>query len=214
MVTALRRRNVARLDLMVATHGDEDHVGGLRAVLDSLAVARLWHPGHRHSLSTYFALLDDAAAAGARVEVPPPGTTAQVGEFGIEVFGPQRRYLAENDESVVLRISAAGESVFLGGDIEAVSQQDIGAVRADVVMVPHHGSATTDLAWLAGMRPAVAVISVGPNPFGHPAPSVLEALAALGSVVRRTDQEGDIDIVLGVNQLREQEERGVLPSPP
>ncbi|HSQ36698.1 MAG TPA: MBL fold metallo-hydrolase, partial [Acidimicrobiia bacterium] len=62
---------------------------------------------------------------------------------------------------------------------------------------PHQGASTSDLEWLASCAPQVAVISVGPNDFGHPAPEVVAALRAAGAVVRRTDLEGDVVYALG-----------------
>ena len=87
-------------------------------------------------------------------------------------------------------------SVLLPGDIGAVAQRELGAIDADVVMVPHHGAATTDLGWLAGSAGRVAVISVGPNTYGHPAPEVVAVLEETGAVVLTTQESGDIVIPL------------------
>ena len=62
----------------------------------------------------------------------------------------------------------------------------------DVLKVPHHGSRTTDLSWLATSDASIAVISVGDNDFGHPTPEVLAVLGSLPLEIRRTDLEGDV----------------------
>jgi competence protein ComEC len=68
---------------------------------------------------------------------------------------------------------------------------------ADLLKVPHQGARTSDFGWLEASSPSVAVISVGPNTFGHPSEEVIETLEASGAVVRRTDEEGTIVIHLG-----------------
>ena len=80
--------------------------------------------------------------------------------------------------------------------MEAIAQADLGPLPADVLKVPHQGAATSDLHWLAASAAGVAVISVGPNDFGHPAPEVIAALEAAGAQVRRTDLEGDVVVAL------------------
>jgi len=102
-----------------------------------------------------------------------------------------------NDQSIVLLVSAGGPTVLFPGDIEAIAQRELGPLPADIMKVPHQGAATSDLDWLAASAGSVAIVSVGPNGFGHPASSVLRHLQEAGAEVRRTDEEGDIGIVFG-----------------
>jgi competence protein ComEC len=124
------------------------------------------------------------------------GAIARVGSFVIEVLGPLRRYESPNDGSLVLLVKAAGASVLFSGDIEAVAQAELGPLRADVLKVPHQGAATSTLGWLEASAPVIAVISVGPNTFGHPSDEVIATLETGGAEVRRTDEEGTIVIRL------------------
>ena len=130
---------------------------------------------------------DDAlasfSAAGIPVEVPAPGWRAAVGDFTLEVIGPRRRYAGDNDGSIVLWVTAAERTILLPGDIEAVAQRELGPMPADVMKVPHQGAATSDLGWLAASAPRVAIISVGPNDFGHPSRDVIAALEEAGATV-------------------------------
>lgn len=124
------------------------------------------------------------------------GRERVIASLRIEVLAPVRKYRAQNDGSVVLFVSA-GRTVFIGGDVEAVAQRDIPAVHPDVLIVPHHGSGTTDLRWLAETIGPVAVLSYGENRYGHPDPEVLAVLADAGAEARHTFIEGDISIGLG-----------------
>jgi competence protein ComEC len=194
LLAKLRRRGIDHLDLVVATHGDLDHIGGLGAAVETYPVGRLWHPGHSEGSGLYSGLLETADRRGVLLETPSPGWSASIGSFSIEVFGPHRRYADINDESIVLRVGAGSTQMLLTGDIEHTAQRDLGPVAVDVLKVPHHGAATTDPDWLAAAAPATAVISVGQNDFGHPAPEILQVLHDAGSLIRRTDHEGDIVI--------------------
>ncbi len=193
---ALRRNGVQRLDLVVVTHGDLDHVGGVIEVLGSGDVGELWVP----MFAVETGLLEEAIVAAELANIPVRRVTAglvrSTRSFRIEVLGPRRKYQAENDGSVVLLVSA-GRTAFLGGDIEAVAQTDMPALRPDVLVVPHHGSATTDLRWLERVVGEFALLSYGENRYGHPHPDVLGVLEEAGTELHQTHLEGDISISLG-----------------
>jgi competence protein ComEC len=109
------------------------------------------------------------------------------------VLAPKRRYAGTNDQSVVLLAVTPAGRLLLTGDIEAVAQQDLGVIAPDVLKVPHHGSDTSDLSWLAGNSGELAVVSVGTgNDYGHPSQAVIETLEAAGATIHRTDQDGDL----------------------
>ena len=197
LLAKLRGRGIDHIDLMVATHGDKDHIAGLGAVLTAYPVGRLWHPGHTEGSELYAALLVEAAAAGVAAGEPRTGWAAEIGSFRLEVLSPRRRFSDINNESVVLRVTVGATVALLTGDVEATAQAELGPVTVDILKVPHHGAATTDLRWLAASTAPVAVISVGPNDFGHPHPEVMAVLEESGSEIRRTDLEGDVVIPLG-----------------
>ena len=111
----------------------------------------------------------------------------------IEPLGPQRRYDGDNDGSIVLWI-AAGRSMLLAGDAEAVAQRELPGLSPDVLLVPHHGSATTDAKWLAETVGETAVISVGANRFGHPAPEIMLILEQASAQVLVTAEHGDVSL--------------------
>ena len=194
---ALRRNGVRSVDLVVVTHGDMDHAGGLVDLVGAGRAGAVWVGSWAPIDGLLGELIDRAEATGTPVREVAAGTRAQLGSMSIEVLGPTRRYKSDNDGSVVLLVEA-GRSLLLPGDVEAVAQSDLPPVRPDVLVVPHHGSATTDLGWLAATVQDDAVLSYGPNRHGHPHPDIVALLEELGVMVRHTATAGDVSIPLGL----------------
>jgi competence protein ComEC len=113
----------------------------------------------------------------------------------IEPIGPKRRYASDNDGSIVVWVEAA-RSMLLGGDIEAIAQTELPAIRPDFLLVPHHGSGSTDAQWLADTVGDTAVVSVGENRYGHPLPEIMTILERSGAEVLVTAEEGDVTVKL------------------
>ena len=202
IAAALRSYGVNRIDLLVLTHPHEDHIGGLVGLVGRIHITRVWAWGSAHSGDSWELVSEQLARDRVPVEVPVVGTIAIYGDVSIEVLGPLRRYAGANDQSVVLMVSAGPTTVLMTGDIEESAQADLGRITADVLKVPHHGGATSSLSWLAAVEPRLAVVSVGENDYGHPAPEVLEILNSIGAVVVRTDQAGDVAVPLTGDPLR------------
>jgi competence protein ComEC len=194
---ALRRHGVRRLDLLVVTHGDADHAGGLEGMVGRTAIGRIWVPDQRDLGPILPSFLAAAQDRQIPVEHLRSGPRVDVGDFTITVLGPTRRYKSINDGSIVLWVEAADRSVLLAGDIERVAQRDLGPLRPDVLLVPHHGSSTTDIEWLVDVVGADAVVSVGENTYGHPSTQVMEALRSAGARIWVTQHAGDISLPLG-----------------
>ena len=203
LAAALRRYGVGRLDLLVVTHPHEDHIAGMVGLVGRIPIDRVWTGGSAHTGGSWELVAAELALLGVPIETPPVGTVEVHGDILIEVLGPIRRYEDVNDQSVVLRVSAGATDVLMAGDIESVAQADLGEIRPDVLKVPHHGGATSNLTWLAATESRIAVISVGENDYGHPAPEVIDTLSLLGATVLRTDQVGDVVISLIGDPLRQ-----------
>jgi len=212
VVRLLRREGVDGLDLLVVTHAHLDHVGGAPAVLSAMPVGVVWmHPAPDglDVVAEHHATRREAELRGIPVRGPPPGATVAIGELVLEVLGPPpgRPYAGTrselNNSSIVVRASVAGVgSVLLAGDTEREAQADLlaaygGWLRADVLVVPHHGSRTSDPAFLAASGAHTAVLSVGArNRHGHPHREVLDVLEASGMRVLRTDRDGTVRIAV------------------
>jgi competence protein ComEC len=207
----LARLGVQRIDLAVVSHAHADHVSGFPAIFARFPVALLIEPGCPHDAPQYQRMLESAAAEGIPVRNPRGGERLEVGSLVIEVLGPEACPAEEvNDGSLVLLFHPAGNadprsSVLFTGDAEEPAQRDLLAdgdpVAAAVLKVPHQGGATSIEEFFDTVSPDVAVVSVGPNDYGHPVPWVLSALRRAGALVLRTDQSGDVTVKFGPQGL-------------
>jgi competence protein ComEC len=195
----LARLGVRRIDLAVATHAHADHVEGFPAVLARFAVSLMIEPGCPGDSPSYRRLLEAVAAEDVPVRHPRGGARLSVGRLAVEVLGPDRCSSdSPNADSLVLRLSYGGDSVLFPGDAEVPAQEDLLAdgdpVAADVLKVPHHGGDTSTPEFFERTGADVAVVSTGPNEYGHPVASVLAELRRAGMQVLRTDHAGDVTV--------------------
>ncbi|MCT2223563.1 ComEC/Rec2 family competence protein [Microbacterium paraoxydans] len=191
----LRSLSVDRIDLLVLTHFDTDHVGGA-AVLEGRVDTVLHGPPADDADAR---VLDDLARAGAALRAAGAGDRGALGEASWRVLWPRKGSVAfpsGNDASVVTEFAGGGvpRALFLG-DLSAVPQRALfrgtPLTRYDVVKVAHHGSADQEPALYEALQPSVALITVGAgNDYGHPRRETLEMLSALGAHVYRTDHDG------------------------
>lgn len=188
---------LSRIDLLVLTHGDLDHVGGTEAVLGRVGIALVGPPGDRADERRSEAL----RAAGARVEPARTGMAGRLGALDWRVLWPPERGVEPgNPASVTMLVTpsagcAACVSALLLGDLGEESQQRLLASAhpppVDVLKVAHHGSGDFSEALYARVSATVALVGVGAgNSYGHPTRRALDALAASGSTVLRTDLDG------------------------
>ncbi len=198
LLPALARARVRRLDAVVLTHPDLDHCRGLVDLTSYLPVGEVWTaPGWRSSPCA------DELMTAPGVGLRPlwAGERATVGRWRLLALHPQPGGRGSgNDRSLVLAATAPGLRVLLTGDVGAAAEARLlrrlpsGALRADLLKVAHHGSATsTTSALLAAVRPRLALISCGRrNHYGHPSGRVLRRLEATGTPTLRTDRSGEI----------------------
>lgn len=192
---ALRRHGVSRLDVVVMTHGDADHVGGLADVVTSFDIGSLWVSAHAAPSGMVTAVLEAAASRSVPIVEVETGVTATLGRIRIEVVSPTRRFASDNDGSVTI-VASASRSVLIPGDIEAIGQRELPELHPDIVIVPHHGSASTDIRWLVEVAGDVAIVSYGPNTYGHPNPEIMATIRESGAEVLETFVEGDVTVSL------------------
>jgi competence protein ComEC len=205
----LRQRGIDRLDMVVISHPDEDHLGGLPAILQEVDVKRVIHSGQRVDTDLFResrrllerqGVLHSAVHRGDTVSV---GSSVRVEILGPPVYPTQRGIENENGRSVVLRLAYGRMDVLLPGDIEAAAEQDLvrtyGAqLGSRVVKVPHHGSETSSTlsfveASVDSAEGTDAVVSVGKeNQFGMPDDEILRRWKKSGAQVRSTARHGAV----------------------
>ncbi len=196
-----------RIDAVILSHPHEDHVAGLALLLARYHVDRVFEPGMRGPGPGYAAWLRELAGPEAPIRLGlASGDRLAVDEIEMRVLWPVRGHVPAtppdggtgiNNVSVVL-LGQVGERRFLlMGDVEEAIDPSLladGLPHVDLLKVAHHGSKTaTTQAVVDTVRPAVAVASAGAgNPYGHPAKSTMDRLAAAGARVLRTDRDGTV----------------------
>jgi competence protein ComEC len=220
ILRTLRHRRIARLQRVLVTHPHPDHYLGLGALVGRVPIDEVWiarppdgaQPPRDLELPTLDALLDQLRARGTRVTHPPLGAAALPGGVTVEVLAPRAVDAAGvplpvaaadpvrslNDDSLVVALRRAGRTILLPGDVEQEGEDLLlghgASLAADVVKVPHHGSATSSTpGFVAAVGAAWAVVSCGRgNRFGFPAAAVVERWRASGAAVLQTAVEGSI----------------------
>jgi competence protein ComEC len=211
----LRRAGVKRLALVVATHASRDHHGGLPAVLQRFPVDVLLDGGDGTADPSFRALVRQAAERGTRriQAIAPRTLTLAGGAMRIRVLSPPPRPEGPapedpNPRAVVAVVSAGGLDVLLSADAESETLLPLDLPDVDAMKVPHHGSVDPGLPeLLARVDPELAAIEVGPNTYGHPAPSTLAALRRARVATYRTDRDGTVTLSPAGSEMRVAAER-------
>jgi competence protein ComEC len=202
LVPYLRARGISRLDALVVSHADIDHAGGAASLLKSIDVSRLissLEPTHRlltgHPQHASCRAGDHWVWSGVRFEILHPHPE------GLTSSG---RRPSSNSRSCVLRVSSDAGSILLTGDIEAREERMLLAggnsarLKAEILLAPHHGSATSSsAAFVQAVSPQWVIAQVGyRNRFRHPAEVVVRRYENAGATLLRTDHTGAIHIIL------------------
>jgi competence protein ComEC len=201
----LRRTGVRRLDYLVLSHGDPDHIGGAGAILDEFRPREIWEGVPVPRFEPLTRLHDEARARGLRwtsVRAGDPKDHIEIDGVAVAVLHPPppdwERQRVRNDDSIVLELRWRDTSFWLTGDIGRAVERDLLPQTTlpplRVIKVPHHGSLTSSTAdFVNAVHPTVAVVSVGrANRFGHPAAEVLRRYEDIGSEIFRTDRDGEV----------------------
>lgn len=195
-----------KIDMMILSHPHADHARGFNSLFDRYQIGQVYGTGVMHNSSVYEVWLRNLRDHQLTLKTLKAGDTLDLGAGAVlQVLFPRDDLSAQsvtnlNNSSLVLKLTYGQISFLLTGDAEEEAEKQLLAtgadLRAQVLKVAHHGSANaTSLKFLAGVKPQLAIISVGQdNDFGHPHASTLSKLTDMGAKILRTDQSGTIHL--------------------
>lgn len=193
VVSYLQAQGVSTVDVIVATHPHEDHIGGMVDVLNNFIVDLYVDNGIAHTTLTYENLVNKLVNDQIPyAEVKEGKTIPFAPGIVVSVISPTNISGDMNEDSIILKITDGSQKILLTGD----SSLSPGDVQAQILKVPHHGSKySSDSYYYEQVNPEVAVICVGTdNEFGHPSPEVIKNIEKAGAIIFRTDIDGTIVI--------------------
>lgn len=203
VVAYLNQKGIAELDVMVVTHADADHAGGLIDVLQDagIQVLAVYYNGYPGDTLTWYTLETAVANEGLSFQPVQRSQSYTWGNFDIQILNPPGGLTNpdQNDVSIVLLASDGNIDYLYTADIDSSIEADLVSlgtpIASEVLKVAHHGSSySTSPLFVSAVMPSEAVISVGANSYGHPSLEVIDRLIASGARVWRTDVDGTIVI--------------------
>ena len=206
-------RRISKLDYIIISHFDSDHVQGLFAVLENIKVLNVILSKQYEMTENYEKFLSIVKGKKINLILAKKGDVIKIDKHSyIEVLFPLenvKEYISQNainNNSLVFKYKDRNISILYTGDIEKIAEErlislyrDTNKLEADILKVAHHGSKTSTIeSFLELVNPKIAVISVGKNnTFGHPSEEVVARLKDKKVVIRRTDLEGEIVMKFG-----------------
>jgi beta-lactamase superfamily II metal-dependent hydrolase len=201
IIDYMKEAGVDDLEIVIATHADRDHIGGLISIIEGneILVENVYYNGYPGTTQTWIEFSDAVTSAGlSLIQVKYPDTYSW-GGINVQVLNPVAGMInpEQNEASVVLLLDYAQSSVILPADIDSGIEEKLShrvvSLQADVLKVAHHGSkhSTSEL-FLDAVQPQEAIISVGPNSYSHPAIETILRLENIDTGIWRTDAVGTI----------------------
>jgi len=206
ILAQLEAHGITELDLAIISHPHADHIGGMQKVLEKVPTKLFLDPGFDYASGIYARLLELLEKTDTRIVIARAGRSIDIGGGAtIEILLPREPMLTgtrsdANSNSVVFKLVYGTTTMLFTGDAEAPTErrllEDPAALASDILKVAHHGSNhSTEDAFLAAVRPRIAVISCGvDNKFDHPGQSTLGRLERAGVQILRTDLLGTITL--------------------
>lgn len=199
-----------KIELIITTHPDQDHIQGLTDVLEKYQVGSVIQNSSESDSQIFKKYKDLLAQKRIDIINAQPGAKAEIGNgAGIEILGPLVEKNDKKDtnvDSVVAKLTFGKNNFLFTGDAPIGEEGDLlksaEDISANVLKISHHGSKyATSQEFLEKVKPKEAVISVGKNNYGHPAPEVLDRLEKDKIKIIRTDESGDVEYdCLSINE--------------
>lgn len=194
----LKKQGVEKLDYLVLTHVDEDHIGGADVIISKLDIENIFIGDFPKNNKTYRELLDSMAYKHMDYSIPKVGSEYRLGAARFTILAPNDTYEDANNSGIALILEHGEQSFLFSGDCEKEAEADILAngidLHVDVYKAGHHGSSTSSSeAFLDAMTPKFAIISCAENnSYGHPHAETMNHLRERKIKVFRTDEQGSI----------------------
>lgn len=197
----IRQLGYRKIDVIVVSHPEQDHMGGLSALVRQFPVGELWTNGDSSENLSWKKLLDACSDRGVKHRIWRKGGMEYIGNVKVEVrpFTECRGVRDKNGRSLVVELGYGKRSILLTGDIDRSREQCLlseGIGPVDVLVVPHHGSKTSSSSGFIGrVQPEYAIVPVGwRNSLRLPNIQVLARYRHAGSHVLRTDLQGTVSV--------------------
>jgi beta-lactamase superfamily II metal-dependent hydrolase len=194
----LQKLGITKLDLLILTHPDSDHIGGAPVIITKFDVDQVLMSDYVKDNKMYEKLLQALDYKNMGWTYPEPGSNYAFGDAVLNFVGPNETYDEPNNASLAFILSFGQNNFLFTGDTESTGENDIldagWDIAADVYKVGHHGSnSSSGQDFMEAVDPAYAVISCSAdNSYGHPHAEVLNRLREMGVSVFRTDEQGSI----------------------
>lgn len=205
VVDFLRKNGINKLDYLILSHPDADHIGGGDNVLENIEVEQVIMPDIANDTMTYEEVMEDIKKYDVDIINPEVGESYALGDAQFTILCPEEELVNENDmngSSVGIKLVHGDKSFVMCGDAEKKSEQAMverfgGNLECDVLKCGHHGSSTATIdEFLAMTDPTWAVISCGKdNSYGHPHWETIAKLEDSDAQIYRTDKLGTITAV-------------------
>lgn len=194
----LKKQGIEKLDYLVLTHPDSDHIGGAPVIITKFEIKKVFVSNYEKDNKSYQKLIQALDDKRLKYTTPRVGAKFNLGTATITILAPNKEYDNPNDASLALVIQNGDNKCIFTGDAGEKAEQDIldnGLdISADIYHVGHHGSKTSSSKeFLKAIAPKYAVISCAEgNSYGHPHAETLDNLRSSGVKVYRTDEAGSI----------------------
>lgn len=198
VVNYIKSQGIKKIDYVIGTHPQEDHIGGLDAVINTFEIGKVIMPNVSSNTKTFEDVLLAINYKNLKITSPKVGDTYTLNNAQFTIMAPNKTdYNDVNDASIVVKLQYKNSSFIFLGDAEKPSELQmlkLGNLKSDVIKIGHHGSnSSTTIDFLKAVSPKYAVITVGKdNTYGHPSDEVLDRLKKQNIEILRTDLDGTI----------------------
>lgn len=195
----LKRRGVKKIDVLIATHPDTDHIGSMDYIIDKFKISHFYMPNAKTDSEAFYNLLDSCKEKNLKIEYLTKGDVLKIdGSTTMEILSPSKITDKNNLNSIVSLLNYKGYEFLFTGDAEKENESEIlsscNLPDIEFLKAGHHGSSSSSTdEFIEKLKPEAVAISCGyNNDYGHPHRSVLDTFRENGAVVYRTDKNGSL----------------------